>query len=405
MWSFSQSATAASQQSIQPEILVVSRTFFPETGGIQEYVYNRCSQDPDQIILLTSACSGDRAFDQAQSFPIVRWQMPALKQLGQFASLLKQVLNMFWQVVWGVLLYQRYHYRSIEWCHGYDFPALLVLSYLLPVRYFIYLHGDDVLCPLKNPIFRRVFQWTLGRAEAVVCNSQFTKNYLVENFQFDRPTQIIHPAVRPEKFGAGVLDRVDELRRQVRQAYSIPDDALVILSVGRLVRRKGIDRVIAALPSLLADGINVYYLVCGRGGMEAELKAMAEQLGVQSRTIFVGYVPDHQLANYYAACDIFAMLTFLDQQARSIEGFGVVYLEAGYFGKPVIASPVGGVADAVHHGENGLLVDSSDLDQMIATLKQLCIDRLLREQLGGGGRILANRKTLHRSLYSTQVPT
>lgn len=405
MWSFSQSAPAASRQSTQPEILVVSRTFFPEAGGIQEYVYNRCSQDPDRIILLTSACSGDKAFDQVQSFPIVRWQMPALQKFGKFAGILKQVLNIFWQIVWGILLYQRYRYRYIEWCHGYDFPALLVLSYLLPVRYFVYLHGDDVLCPLKNPVFRKCFQWTLARAEAVVCNSQFTRNYVVENFHFDRPTHIIHPAVRPEKFGEAVLDRADKLRHQTRQTYGIPDDALVILSVGRLVRRKGVDRVIAILPTLLAEGIDVYYLICGRGGMESELKAMSEKLGVQSRTIFAGYVPDEQLANYYAACDIFAMLTFLDQQARSIEGFGVVYLEAGYFGKPVIASRVGGVEDAVHHGKNGLLVDANDSNKMIETLKQLCVDRSLREQLGCGGRTLANQKTLHRSIYSVQAPT
>jgi phosphatidylinositol alpha-1,6-mannosyltransferase len=395
------SLSVTTEQSAQPDILVVSRVFFPDAGGIQEYVYNRCLQDPERIIVLTSACSGDEAFDPTQPFTIVRWQMPPLKWLGKLAGLLKQIINLFWSVVFGVLLYNRYHYRSIEWCHGYDFPALLLLSYLLPVRCFLYLHGDDVLCPMKNPVLRWLFEWTLQRTEAVVCNSKFTKDYLVEHFHCERPTHIIHPTVRAEKFGKDSLDQLPDLRSQVRQKYGIPEAAIVILSVGRLVKRKGFDRVIEQLPALLAAGIDVYYLICGRGALEAELKQLAQRLDVQSRVIFAGYVPDENLASYYAACDLFAMLTFFDDQVKSIEGFGIVYLEAGYFGKPVIASRVGGVEDAVHHQENGLLVDPINNKETFEMLHLLCVDQALRQKLGRHGRELANRVTPHRLLYST----
>lgn len=387
------------ESSQQRDILVISRVFLPDAGGIQEYAYNRCLQDPDRIMVLSSACKDNECFDRVQPFPVYRWSMPTLSRLGGLGSILKQILNMFWSVVLGVKLYQRYGYRYIEWCHGYDFPALLVLSYLLPVECFMYLHGDDVLCPQKNFIFRWLFEWTLHRTKVIVCNSNFTCNYLKENFRVDSPTQVINPTVRPEKFGNVNLQELNILGSQIRSKYQIPEEAIVILSVGRLVRRKGFDRTIEHLSTLLADGIDIYYIICGKGAMESELRELAANLDIASRVIFAGYVPDEELANYYAACDLFSMLTFFDQKDKSIEGFGIVYLEAGYFGKPVIASQAGGVQDAVVHAENGLLVDPNSTDETLNSLRQLCTDEELRERLGHKGKELANRVTPHRCLY------
>jgi glycosyltransferase involved in cell wall biosynthesis len=400
MLSFSITTTSTKEQIQNPDILVISRSFPPDAGGIQEYAYNRCLQDPSRVIVLTSSCLGDQLFDQTQPFPIYRWSIPRiLSRLGILGSLLKQICNMFWSVVLAVWLYKRHRYCYIEWCHGYDFPALLLLSYLLPIECFIYLHGDDVLCPQKNKFFLWLFERTLRRTQVIVCNSTFTRNYLKEHFQVDSPTHIINPTVRPEKFGQINLNQLHVLSNRIRQKYQIAEEAIVILSVGRLVKRKGFDRVINYLPTLLAEGINVYYLICGQGSMELELKFLANSLGVESHVIFAGYVADEELADYYAACDIFSMLTFFDSKVRSIEGFGIVYLEAGYFGKPVIASRIGGVEDAVIHGENGLLVDPNSGNQMLEMLRQLCTDKELREHLGCRGRELANRITFHNSLY------
>jgi glycosyltransferase involved in cell wall biosynthesis len=268
------------------------------------------------------------------------------------------------------------------------------LSYLLPIKFFIYLHGNDILCPLKNSLFRWLFKITLQRAQGVVCNSTFTRDYLNSHLQFNTPTYIINPTVRPEKFGLKIESQTQlvNLQKQVRQNYNISETAVVILSVGRLVKRKGFDRVIEQLPQLIAQGLDVHYIICGRGAMEAELKTLVEKLQLQQRVHFAGFVPDNKLAAYYIACDIFAMLTFYDSQAASIEGFGIVYAEAGYFGKPVIASRVGGVVDAVHHQENGILVDPNSSEELFVALNKLCQDEQLRQQLGTKGREFAQRK-------------
>ncbi len=398
-------STFVEATSSTADILVISRVFPPAVGGIEEYAYNRCMQDPDRVIVLTAAGSGPKeaAFDSAQTFPVHRWPMPKLSA-GKLGSLLKQLVNMAWSFVMALQLYGRYRYRYIEWCHGYDFPALLLLSYVLPIRFFVYLHGNDVLCPAKNPLFRTLFEWTLNRAEGVACNSSFTRNYLKEHFQCKAPTYVITPTVRPEKFGSrDLLEKAPLLRTEVRAKHNIPEESLVLLSVGRFVRRKGFNRVIENLPALLAQGLDVYYLICGRGPLEDELKALASQLGVQDRVLFAGYVSDKQLASYYAACDLFSMLTFFDAEDKSIEGFGIVYLEAGYFAKPVIASRVGGVEDAVHHQVTGLLVEPNDDEEIARTLLKLCTDQPLRERLGLDGQVLANRKIPHRILYADQI--
>lgn len=394
-------SSSIKQETSSPDILVVSRTFLPKEGGIEEYVYNRCLQNPEKIIML-AASKGDRKFDENQQFPIHRWHLPTIPHLFGLGAIIKQILNMFWSFVLAIQLYFRYRYRYIEWGHGYDFPSILLLSYFLPINFFIYLHGDDILCPLRNPILKKLFELTLQRATGIVCNSSFTRDYLRGKFNFNTPTYVINPIVRTDKFGENAKNQqyLENQRLNIRKKYNIPENAIVILGVGRLVKRKGFGQVIDHLNHLLSQGLDVHYIICGRGKMQSELEQKADILQVKERVHFAGFVPDEDLASYYAASDIFAMLTFFDTQRASIEGFGIVYAEAGYFGKPVIASRIGGVGDAVHHEENGLLVNPDSPEEISQALTRLCKDKQLREKLARNGIELAKRKTPHSILYS-----
>ncbi|MHC5597244.1 MAG: glycosyl transferase family 1, partial [Nostoc sp.] len=143
-----------------PDILVISRIFMPKEAVIGEYIYNRCLQDPERVIVLAASCSGDQVFDEGQQFPIYRWSYPRYWRSGFLGSLLKPLVNIVCSFVLAIKLYFRYHYRYIEWGHGYDFPSVLLLSYLLPIRFFIYLHGNDFLCTLHNPVLRSLFKLT-----------------------------------------------------------------------------------------------------------------------------------------------------------------------------------------------------------------------------------------------------
>ncbi len=396
----SQLATPIRETTASPDILVISRLFLPKEAVIGEYLYNRCLQDQERVIVLAASCAGDQVFDKAQQFPVYRW-LNLQNFLGNvIGSYLQPLLNFIFSFVFAIKLYFRYRYRYIEWGHGYDFPSLLLLSYILPVRCFIYLHGQDIACAIRNPLWRSLFKLTLKRADGIVCNSSSTQDYLRNTFRLATPTHVIHPVIRPEKFGLGNNSKnLEELGDRIRQAYNIPQTSIVILSVGRLIKQKSFERVIENLPLLLTIGVDVHYLICGEGNCEAELKALAQCLRVENRVHFAGYVPHQELAAYYAACDIFAMLSVADKKARGLEGFGVVYLEASYFGKPVIASRHGALLDIVRHEENGLLVNPKSGYEVFQAFKKLSQDSQLREKLGRQGKELANRRTLHRSLY------
>jgi glycosyltransferase involved in cell wall biosynthesis len=387
------------EKTAYPDILVISRIFLPKEAVIGEYIYNRCLQDPERVIVLAAGCLGDKVFDQTQQFPVYRWTYPKYWRSGFVGNILKSFFNMVWSFVLAIKLYFRYHYRYIEWGHGYEFPSLLLLSYLLPIRFFIYLHGNDILCALRNPVLRSLFKLTLHRAEGIVCNSSYTQDYLRTTFRLNTPTHVINPVIRPEKFGTEASpSRLDDLRARVRQAHNIPETAIVILSVGSLVKHKTFDRIIDNIPLLLTIGVDVHYILCGQGPCESELQSQANRLRVDKRVHFAGHTPNRELAGYYAACDIFAML-MLDTKANNIEGFGIVSLEASYFGKPIIASRLGGVLDAVQHEENGILVNPNSGYEVFQAFNRLCQDQQLREQLGRKGKELAKRKTAHKCLY------
>ncbi|MBD2387526.1 glycosyltransferase family 4 protein [Cylindrospermum sp. FACHB-282] len=403
MENISRIGTQIRDETAYPDILVISRIFRPLDAVIGEYVYSRCLQDPDRVIVLAAGCSGDKVFDQGQQFPVFRWPYFRFWTGGFLGNILKSLFNIIWTLLLACKLYFRYHYRYIEWCHGYDFPAMLLLSYILPIRFFIYLHGNDIRCASGNPLWRSLFKLTLSRAEGIVCNSSHTRDYLRSAFRVDSPTHVINPVVRPEKFGTATSpSHLDDLNLRLRQAYNIPETAIVILSVGQLVKHKSFDLVIDNLPLLLTIGLDVHYIICGQGPFESHLKSLSQRLRVDKRVHFAGYVPERELASYYAACDIFAMLTLLNHKTQNLEDFAMVYLEASYFGKPVIASRSGSVLDAVHHEENGLLVNAKSGYEVFQAFKLLCQDKPLREKLGRQGQELAKRKNLHRWLYKPE---
>lgn len=403
MENISQLGSQVRDKTAYPDILVISRIFRPEEAVIGEYVYNRCLQDPDRVIVLAGGCHGDKKFDKSQQFPVYRWfHFPAWCD-NWLGNICQSGFNIICSLLLAIKLYFRYHYRYIEWCHGYDFPAVLVLSYILPIRFFIYLHGNDLSRTVNNPLWRWLLKLTLTRADGIVCNSSYIRNSLRNTFRLDTPTHVINPVVRPERFGNPTgLSHINVLRNRIRQTYNISETAIVILSVGNLVKYKNFDRVIDNIPVLLTIGVDVHCIICGEGNCETQLKSQAERLRIDKRVHFAGYVPERDLAGYYAACDIFAMLNSDNYEDATTDNFGVVYLEAGYFGKPVIASRLGSVLDAVHHEENGLLVNQDSGYEVLQTFNRMCQDSQLREKLGRQGKELAKRKNYHRWLYTPE---
>ena len=185
-------------------------------------------------------------------------------------------------------------------------------------------------------------------------------------------------------------------REALRRDWGWSPDELVVLSVGNLVRRKGLDRLVSAHEILARRGRRFRHVIVGRGPEQPALRAQAERAGVADATSFVdARLSDLELAGAYHACDIFALASRTLARPPGMEGFGVVYAEASYLGRPVLAGRSGGVPSVVRHDETGLLVDPEGPEAAMRfadALDRLLSQPELRRRLGEAGREMARRR-------------
>jgi phosphatidylinositol alpha-1,6-mannosyltransferase len=144
--------------------------------------------------------------------------------------------------------------------------------------------------------------------------------------------------------------------------------------------------VIRSLSAVCQRVPDATYLIVGTGPFKERLHELAVELGVRDRIIFAGSVSDDQLPDVYAMCDVFAMPSRARLASHDVEGFGLVFLEAGACAKPVVAGRSGGIEDAVVDGFTGLIVDPSDARDIGQALIRLLTDSELRGRLGQQGR-------------------
>ncbi len=166
----------------------------------------------------------------------------------------------------------------------------------------------------------------------------------------------------------------------------------VLLTVGRLCPRKGMDRVIESLPAILRHIPDLAYVIVGHGAYRPALEALARELGVQEHVIFAGAVPDEELVGHYALGDVFIMAN-REMPDGYTEGFGLVFLEANACGLPAIAGRAGGSPDAVIDMVNGLLVNGEDQADIAQAVVRLFGDDALRSRLRAGGAELVRAAT------------
>jgi phosphatidylinositol alpha-1,6-mannosyltransferase len=171
---------------------------------------------------------------------------------------------------------------------------------------------------------------------------------------------------------------------RLREVYGLKGKK-VILSVGRLAKRKGFDMVIKALPLVLEKVPSAVLVSCGQGELAAQLKKMVKDYNLDEHVIFTGFIPHAELPQYYNLCDVFIMPSREYSQVDA-EGFGIVYLEAGACGKPAIGGRSGGTPDAILDGETGLLVGPGDREDIANAIIKILSDDNLARQLGENAR-------------------
>ncbi|PIR92274.1 hypothetical protein COU01_02655 [Candidatus Falkowbacteria bacterium CG10_big_fil_rev_8_21_14_0_10_44_15] len=250
-------------------------------------------------------------------------------------------------------------------------------------NYVVFLHGLDLTSALKVPRKKKLTGKILAGAQKIIAANSYTAKLAREIVEQGK-IEVINPGVDRR-----ITDNA-QLITQIKEKYNL-QRKLVLLQVGRLVARKGVDKVLEAFTvetrhgaSLLKECPNLIYVIIGNGPATSNIQYLISKHNIQNNVLLITNADDSEVNSWYELCDIFIM------PARNIdgdfEGFGIVYLEANAYGKPVIAGDSGGVRDAVQNGVNGLLVDPESVEEISNAIIKLAQDESLRKKLGEQGR-------------------
>ena len=356
-------------------VFLITHEFYPVRGGIATFT---------EEIARASASLGYNIEVWAQSAPpaVERTDWPfRLRRLP-----LKGTHDLWCQVQLARELIR--HRRDLRYATVYlPEPGPMMTMMLLqffhafrPRRLVLTFHGSEILKFARSPLRRWLAGQLIRRATRVSTLTNYTQELLLSHFPGAAEKIFLTPGALRSDF-AVVPPKPDTPRKKI-----------VILTVGRLHPRKGQLLTLQAL-QMLAPAVRArleYWVVGGqsKGNYEAHLRtAAAEKPDLTVR--FFGNIPDEELSDLYDRADIFAMTSV--NLGHSVEGFGLVYLEAAAHGLPVVAHDVGGVSEAVMEGVTGLLVPPHRPAQLAAAFEKLIHNAPLRRQLGAAGRAWATR--------------
>lgn len=237
----------------------------------------------------------------------------------------------------------------------------------------------------RQPLWRYLKRIVLENAKIVIANSHFTADF-VRQVAPKANVFAVPLAVDQEQF-------CPQDRTIARDKWQINDDKLVLCTVSRIQRFKGHETVLAAIANLPAAMRDQFvYLVGGKGPDLDFLKAKAIELGINEHVRWLGFVADEDLPSLYSASDLFVLPTRNVPEKRSVEGFGLAFLEAQACGTPVVGTNTGGISDAVAHGDGGWLIEQDDVQDLTGILTKLHNNREEFRTMGNKARERVERE-------------
>ncbi|MFW6107906.1 MAG: glycosyltransferase family 4 protein [bacterium] len=263
------------------------------------------------------------------------------------------------------------------------FPAVR-LARRAGARSMLLVHGLDVVH--SSFVYQRLLRYALPRASFVVANSEAVRREVVARGGRPDAVRVVHPGCDADRF---IGDADVEGFRERRGIGPGP----VILTAGRLVPRKGVDRFVReCLPRVLDQVPGATFLVAGgdpRGALVhgehgGAVRRAADKAGLSDRVVITGRLPDAELAAAFQLASVFVLPAV--RVRGDMEGFGIVLLEAAAAGVPAVAAAVGGITDAVEHGVSGILVPPGDDTGMAEAVRWFLEDEEARRQFGEAGR-------------------
>ncbi|RZP33121.1 MULTISPECIES: glycosyltransferase family 4 protein [Alteromonas] len=346
--------------------LLLTENFPPKEGGSGRWFWELYSRLPnDKVLIVANDTPEGREFDKTHELDIVRielesteWGLASTKGLG-----------FYWETIRKVLKLVKEH--GIEEVHcGRVIPEGVIaraLKLLAGARYNCFVHGEDVETAATSREHSLLVKNVCKNASMLICNSENTAN-IVRKLGFDSGSkcEVLHPGVDTSRFEVAAPDT------SFRQKMGWSGKR-VLLTVGRLQRRKGQDFLIKSMPALLNEFPDLFYAVVGRGECYDELISLVDQHELHDNVCVYPDMDDEALIKCYQQCDIFILPNRTID--NDIEGFGMVLVEAQVCGKPVIAGDSGGTRETMNIGKTGHIIDCSSTENLLNGLSPILRNR------------------------------
>jgi len=346
--------------------ILVTNDFPPKVGGIQSYLWELWKRLPNEdFYVYTTPFPNDEKFDLEQPFHIVRSNNKVLLP----TPIVSKNVQKLTKDLEGEL---------IVWDPAFPLGLVAPKS---RIPYALVLHGAELAIPGKLPIAKSFLANTLRKASLVICAGNYPAAEAERTAKQRLPLAIIPPGVDIDRFRPGTLLE----KKKIRENFGIQNTSPVILTLTRLVPRKGIDILIKAVKTLKKKYPELVLLIGGTGRDTRRLESLAKDSEGSVR--FLGRISEETLPDLYRAADILCMPCRSRWGGLEQEGFGIVFLEAAASGIPQIAGKSGGSADAVINNETGLVIDEpKDPRQLAQAIEMLLQDSEKLECMGINAR-------------------
>lgn len=255
--------------------------------------------------------------------------------------------------------------------------ALVAQLYEIPL--VLSLHGSDIFVAQRRPLFGALARWTFQRATAVTACGPDLHEAALALGASRTTTEVVPWGADPVVFG-----QPQELA-PVRQELGLLPSQPVLLSLGRLVRKKGVEYLVRAMPILLAEHPDLRCIIAGDGPEREPLQRLAGELGVRDQIYFVGNVRWDRVLQYFQLATLFVVPSIYDDNGNA-DAMPTTLLEAMAAGRPIVATDVNGIPLVVEDGKTGRIVPERDAGQLAKAIQELLSDPVRCREYGAAAR-------------------
>ena len=322
--------------------LVVTRNFPPDIGGIQMLMggLSESLLNHGPVKVFTYEYPNSNIYDGKSSVNIER--IKGIKLFRKFTK--ANLVNNFMNTNSNIRAVFVDHWKSLE---------LIKTEYLKKTKSFCLLHSKEINHEVDSSLNKRLIKST-NRADFIIANSNFTKELAIKVGINPSKIHVIFPGIQKPK----IIENISKVKSEKIFGESFPK----IITVARLDKRKGHDKILMLIKNLKSKFPKIKYICVGFGDEENSLKSLSEELSLNNNVVFLKNIDENLKLALLESSNLFLMPSIIYK--KSVEGFGIAFMEAASYGVGSIGGKDGGASDAIAQNKTGLICDGNDFNSI-----------------------------------------